>query len=204
MRRMKGEPLEDKFLGILVAVLLFVGFFGAYWLATTDASSSGPFGAACTTTGPVETTTGTSRCVEEEQAKAKAEGEAAARAEAAKAQAAAARREAEAKAKAAAEAEAKTKVAAEAEAKAKAEAQAEVAARIRPGRVKVTRAGLLVSFTNSHAGTVTFTGRGLRKASHQFPAGSHTVKLILTAAGRAARKARPTIKLVIRKATRKT
>jgi nucleoid-associated protein YgaU len=201
---MKGKPLQGKFLGILFGALLFVLLFTVYWLASTEASISGSLGAACTstgpaetTTGPAQTTTGSSQCVEEEEAKAKA-AEAAALAEAATARAAAARGEAEARAKIAAEAEASAKAKAEAEAKAKAEAQAEAAARIRPGRVKVTRGGLLVSFTNTYAGTITFTGSGLVEVSHVFPAGSHTVKLTFTAKGRAARRARSTMKLVIR------
>ena len=72
-------------------------------------------------------------------------------------------------------------------------------------RIRVTSGSLLVVVKNSRAGTVTITGRGIRKVVKHLAAGTHNVTLALTAAGLIERKTHNSIKLSVSlKTTSKT
>jgi hypothetical protein len=55
-------------------------------------------------------------------------------------------------------------------------------------RVRVTASGLLVTIETSRAGTVTFTGAGLRRTVERLPAKVHDVKVRFSRGGRTGRR----------------
>jgi hypothetical protein len=136
--------------------------------------------AAHEVTATVETS-GSSKAVSKEQEEAAAKKKA--------------KEEAAAKKKGEEEAAAKKK--AEEEATAKKKAEEEASASVKIEKFKVTTSSLVVTIKTSQAGTVTITGRGLKKTTRTVAAGTHKMTVALTKAGKAERKGHKKIKLSV-------